>query len=168
MCPGYTVSKDRKFVNYAAEADCNPLHETSTGLLHDVQKPGSTHIDTLDWPTIEQNARLTFFADYCITSLNPAMSRGYLNGLQAMIAKAGPTSEIAQACTIIALHNLGRRTGTPMFTQTAKNLHSSLLRSFRLSISNEATFTSVESLITATLLGFYEVSFHFAFREDIT
>lgn len=126
----------------------------------------STHIDLLDWPTIEQNARSAFFTDYCISSSNQGQSRGYLNGLQTMIAKAGPTSEVAQACTIIALANLGKKVGTPMLVQMAENLQSSLLRSFRLSLSHEATCTSVESLITAALLGLYEVSSHPVWGED--
>jgi hypothetical protein len=75
-----------------------------------------------------------------------------------MIAKAGPTSEIAKACTIIAFASLGKKTGSSVLIQMAQNLHSLLLRSFRLSISNEATGTTAESLMTAALLGLYEVS----------
>jgi hypothetical protein len=65
-----------------------------------------------------------------------------------------------QACTIIALTNLGRRLGNAMYINRAEGLYSLLLRSFRLSISNEAIFTTVDSLITAALLGLYEVSSH--------
>lgn len=132
--------------------------------MHTEQKAGSAHIEMPDWLTIEQNARLQFFADYCIPSPNQGISRGYLNGLQTMVAEAGPTSEVAKACTIIALANMGKKMGASMLIQKAENLHSLLLRSFRLSISNEATFASIESLITAALLGLYEVSSHNIFR----
>jgi hypothetical protein len=112
---------------------------------------------TLDWPTIEQEARLAFFDDYCIVSSNQDLSRGYLSGLQIMIFKAGPRSELAQACTIASLANIGNKLGNTTYIERAKGLYSSLLRSFRLRISNEAIFTTVESLITAALLGLYEV-----------
>jgi len=75
-----------------------------------------------------------------------------------MIAKAGPSSELAQACTIITLANLGKKLGNALYIERAESLYSLLLQSFRLSISNEAIFTTVESLITAALLGLYEVS----------
>lgn len=77
-----------------------------------------------------------------------------------MIAKAGPSSELIQACTIIALANVGKKLGNAMYINRAEGLYSLLLRSFRLSISNEAIFTTVESLITAALLGLYEVNSH--------
>ena len=114
----------------------------------------------LDWPSIERDARLKFFDDYCIVSANRALSRGYLHGLQTMIAEAGPSSELTQACTIIALANLGTKLGDATYLHRAEGLYSVLLRSFRLSISNEAIFTTVESLTTAALLGLYEVSSH--------
>jgi len=111
-----------------------------------------------DWPSIEQDARFAFFNDYCIVSSNRGLSRGYLHGLRTMIANAGPSSELAQACTIIALANLGGKLGYNIYVNRARSLYSLLLQSFRLSISNEAVFTTVESLITAALLGLYEVS----------
>jgi hypothetical protein len=114
-------------------------------------------LQTLDWPTIEQEARLMFFDDYCIVSSNQDLSRGYLHGLKAMISEAGPSSELTQACTIVSLANIGNKLGNPTYLERAKGLYSSLLRSFRLRISNEAIFTTVESLITAALLGLYEV-----------
>ena len=112
---------------------------------------------TLYWPTIEREARLAFFDDYCTVSSNQDLSRGYLHGLQTMISEAGPSSELAQACTIASLASTGNKLGNTTYINRAKSLYSSLLRSFRLRISNEAVFTTVESLITAALLGLYEV-----------
>jgi len=56
------------------------------------------------------------------------------------------------------LANIGNKIGNTTYIERAKGLYSSLLRSFRLRISNEAIFTTVESLVTAALLGLYEVS----------
>lgn len=112
----------------------------------------------LDWPFIEQEARLEFINDYCIVSSDRGLSRGYLHGLQAMIAKAGPKSELVHACTIVGLASLGKKLSHAAYIERAQSLYSLLLQSFRLSISNEAIFITIESLITAALLGLYEVS----------
>lgn len=154
-CPGYESTKERQFINYIGKEDFQVLHQPSSELWHRVAI--SDGIGTLDWSDIERNARLVFFDDYCILSSNRSLSRGYLHGLRAMVSKAGPNSELVQACTIIALANIGSKLGSSMYKHRAESLYSSLLRSFRLSISNQAVFTTVESLITATLLGLYEV-----------
>ncbi|KAL7928952.1 hypothetical protein V8C35DRAFT_316916 [Trichoderma chlorosporum] len=154
-CPGYEPKKDLKFINYSGKVDLSVLDQPSSKLL---SQPASFYqTETIDWFHIENSARLLFFNDYCIISSNRSMSRGYLHGLQAMIAKADPNSELVQACTLAALANLGNKSGNLMHKQRAESLYSSLLRSFRLSISNEAVFTTVESLITAALLGLYEI-----------
>ncbi|TVY45754.1 hypothetical protein LOCC1_G003451 [Lachnellula occidentalis] len=154
-CPGYQVNKDRKFINYLGEADFDLLHQKSGDLLRQTADP--THRDTLYWPNIEKDALTAFFNDYCIVSSNRDLSRGFLHGLQTMICQAGPQSELSQACTIIALTNLGRKLENDLRIKRAKGLYSLLLRSFRLSISDSAQFTTLESLITAALLGLYEV-----------
>jgi hypothetical protein len=137
LCPGYELS--RKFINYSGEASLNLMHQT------------------LDWPTIEKEAQLAFFDDYCIVSSNQDLSRGYLHGLQTMISSAGPSSELAQACTIASLASIGKRLQNTTYVKKAEGLYSSSLRSFRLRISNDAIFTTVESLITVALFGLYEV-----------
>jgi hypothetical protein len=92
---------------------------------------------------------------YCV--IEPGLSRGYLHGLQTMISSAGPSSELAQARTIASLASIGKRLQSTTYVKRAEGSYSFLLRSFRLRISNEAIFTTVESLITAALLGLYEV-----------
>ncbi|KAL5085896.1 hypothetical protein Trisim1_009809 [Trichoderma cf. simile WF8] len=154
-CPGYEPSKDLKFINYVGEDNLNVLRQPPSESMH---RAASFNLSgTLDWSDVEQNARLVFFNDYCIVSSNRSLSRGYLHGLQSMIAKADPNSELVQACTLIALANLGNKFGNTMYRHRAEGLYSLLLRSFRLSISNEAVFTTVESLITAALMGLYEI-----------
>lgn len=157
-CPGYESRKELQFVNYIGKEDFKVLHQPPSESLHRAAISGS--LGTPNWSDVEQHARLMFFHDYCIVSSNRSLSRGYLHGLQDMISKADPNSELVRACTLIALASLGNKVGNIMYKQRAESLYSSLLRSFRLSISNEAVFTTVESLITATLLGLYEVSSH--------
>ncbi|KAH9215596.1 hypothetical protein DL95DRAFT_136041 [Leptodontidium sp. 2 PMI_412] len=151
-CPGYATSKDLKFVNYSGRVKCNEPNALDT-----VPTSWSAKIGLLDWTSIEGYARVQFFGDYCVHSPNKDISRGYLSGLPAMVAKAGPESDVAKACTTIALASLGTKTRDQRIAHRAQSLHTALLRSFSLSITTGDTFISVESLITATLLGLHEI-----------
>lgn len=111
-----------------------------------------------NWPEIESSAFQTFISDYCISSSNLTISRGYLNGLKSLIEKAEPRSIIAKSCKIISLANLGKKAANPMLLLRAETLYFDLLPSFRWTISNEHTSTTLHSFITAVLLGLYEVS----------
>ncbi|CZT05360.1 uncharacterized protein RAG0_11491 [Rhynchosporium agropyri] len=144
-----------KFVNYAAKGACNASNQSLP--LITVSPSNSTDDEVLNWESIEDQARKEFFKDYCIYSPNQDLSRGYLSGLPAMTRRAGPSSDVAKACTTISLASLGSKSGDPRISQRGQSLHTSLLRSFSLSISAGDTFISVESLITATLLGLHEI-----------
>lgn len=97
-------------------------------------------------------------SDYCISSPNYTVSRGYLSGLGGLIESAGPGSHIAESCKIISLANLGKKVNSAVFLQKAERLYFELLPSFRLTISSKDKLATVESLMTAVLLGLYEVS----------
>ncbi|MCJ1398025.1 hypothetical protein MMC11_001222 [Xylographa trunciseda] len=114
-------------------------------------------LGNLDWPEIESSAFQTFISDYCISSSNRTVSRGYLNGLESLIVEAGPGSSIAKSCKIISLANLGKKAASHMILQKAETLYFDLLPSFRWTISNEGKSTTIQSLITAVLLGLYEI-----------
>lgn len=120
--------------------------------------PSESPPGSVDWLEIEAYARQQFFDDYRVYSPDQAVSRGYLNGLPDMISKAGLNSDVTKACTTIALASLGKKITDQGIFERAQRMHTSLLRSFSLSISSGGTFVSVESLITATLLGLYEVN----------
>jgi hypothetical protein len=115
-------------------------------------------LDNSNWPEIEGSAFQIFISDYCISSSNRTVSRGYLNGLASLVEEAGPGSSIAKSCRIVSLVNLGKKTASRMLLQKAETLYVDLLPSFRWTISNEGKSTTIHSLITAVLLGLYEVS----------
>jgi len=141
-CPGYTLDSDLIFRNISAEQ--NPRPRIKANLVN------------FESDQIEEIAFRTFITDYCVSSTNPTVSRGYLNSLENLIEKAGPASDIAQSCNIIALANLGKKRASHNLMKKAQMLYLGFLPSFRLTIANEVT--SVESLITAVLLGLYEVN----------
>lgn len=119
--------------------------------------PSESPLGSVDWLEFEAYARQQFFDDYRVYSPDQAVSRGYLNGLPDMISKAGLNSDVTKACTTIALASLGKKVSDQSIFERAQRMHTLLLRSFSLSISSGDTFVSVESLITATLLGLYEI-----------
>jgi hypothetical protein len=98
-----------------------------------------------------------FFDDYCVESTDRTLSRGFLDGLRHLIDHAGPASDVAQAAKLVSLAGIGNRMDRPGLTYKAKLLYSSLISSFRTSISNATRSRTVESLMTAVLLGLYEV-----------
>ena len=114
-------------------------------------------LENLNWLEIESRAFQTFISDYCIPSSNRTVSRGYLNGLECFIEKAGPESCVAKSCRILSLANLGKKTASPGPVQRAEMLYLDLLPSFRQTISDEGNSTTIHSLITAVMLGLYEV-----------
>jgi hypothetical protein len=118
----------------------------------------TSELRDLNWPELEILAFQTFVSDYCIPSIYPSISRGYLNSLESLVERAGPASIIAQSCKIISLATLGKKSVSPMILQKAENLYFDLLPSFRSTISNEGESTTIQSFVTAVLLGLYQVS----------
>jgi hypothetical protein len=106
---------------------------------------------------IEQMALAAFLEDYCISSKNKALSRGYLDNLGSLLAHGEPSSDLAKATKIAALANLGNKLGEPGLVYQAKLSYLDLLVSFQVTMSNPATANTIESLAAAVLLGLYEV-----------
>ncbi|KIW46773.1 uncharacterized protein PV06_02411 [Exophiala oligosperma] len=110
-----------------------------------------------DEEQIDKHALQTFFVDYCVSSADRSLSRGYLDGLQTLLFHAGPQSEVSQAAKIVALANLGKKSNSPSLLERTRLLYSRLLHSFQRTISNPSTSSTIESFMTAVLLGLYEM-----------
>ena len=94
------------------------------------------------------------------------MSRGYLDGLEALVAHAGPTSDLARAVRMMAFQTLGRQERQPLLVEKGMALYSSVLRSFAATIADEKASRSMEALVVCVLLGFYEMVAASAESED--
>lgn len=105
-----------------------------------------------------------FFRDYCVHPADPALSRGYLQGVAAMIRKSGGNSGIANAARIIGIDGIGRRWGKEPLKQKAQWLYQAELRAFQTRMSDESLAHSTESFMIITLFGLYEVSSVGVFR----
>ncbi|OCL02966.1 hypothetical protein AOQ84DRAFT_303720 [Glonium stellatum] len=104
-----------------------------------------------------QRALDSFFDDYCVESIDRSISRGFLDGLQSLINNAGQSSDIAQAARIVALAGIGNRTNRPDIVHQTKLIYGDLLRSFQTTLLDAVSSNTTESLMTAVLLGLYEI-----------
>ena len=121
--------------------------------------PSVAHYTTADWrnATFEREVREQFLQDYSVISSDRSLSRGYLEGLRQLLVYCGPSSELSQAVTIVSFASYANKHSRPEISAEAKYLYFQLLQSFQRTISNVATSNIVEPLLTAVLLGLYEV-----------
>ena len=98
-----------------------------------------------------------FFHDYCLVPENRLLSRGYLEGLETMISHKETSSNLIHATKVVAFANLGSRLGRSSLLQKARIIYSEMLCSFQVMISNATASNTAELLMTAVLLGLYEV-----------
>lgn len=116
-------------------------------------------VPELDRWRLEESAIDAFFADYVVIPGDRSLSRGFLDGLEYLVERAGPSSDIARAAKIVALAGIGKRKERTNLVSKAKVLYGDLLCSFQKTLlagAQEATM--IDSLMTAVLLGIFEVS----------
>lgn len=106
---------------------------------------------------VEEFALRSFFYDYCISSTNHALSRGYLSGLEQLVEKLGWQSDVAKACKVVACATHGKKLRRPGLLRRADVLGSELLASLRRCIETGHEAESDELVLVVVLLGLYEV-----------
>ncbi|KAL8784614.1 MAG: hypothetical protein Q9213_003869 [Squamulea squamosa] len=106
---------------------------------------------------MEGFALRAFFYDYCITSTNRSLSRGYLDGLEPMVHRLGRHSDLAKACITVACASHGISKRRPALASKAQLYYFDLLGSLAKTIQNPAVANNAESLMVVTLLGLYEM-----------
>ena len=106
---------------------------------------------------VNQIALATFLDDYCITSKDKTLSRGYLDSLGSLLAHGQSSSDLSKAAMVAALASFANKIGDPRLLHRAKESYSDLLVAFQSTMSNRVTASTIESLATAVLLGLYEV-----------
>jgi hypothetical protein len=117
---------------------------------------------TLSSPTFDddqfgQRAISSFLDDFVVRSANRKISRGFLDGLNSMTDDVGPSSDIAQAMRIIAIAAAANKMGRIDILRKTKSIYGKLLGSFRSTLENPYTRSTMHSLMTVALLGIYEV-----------
>lgn len=111
---------------------------------------------TYDGP-LESFALAVFVRDFCVPSTDHSVSRGFFDDLPALLEDPGHTSDLAQAAKAVGLAALGNRTSEQAFVQKTRRWYGDVLRSFPRTLSNPKTSSTPQALMTAVLLGLYEV-----------
>ena len=106
---------------------------------------------------IEARAIHYFFDQYCIESRDRSVSRGFLDGFPRLIAATGPDSDLAQAAKLVILTSMGNRIPRPAALERTRQSYANLLARFSMTLADPATAGTTVSLMTAVLLGIYEV-----------
>jgi hypothetical protein len=164
-CLGYQENSSILFRNYGETGKKGNDNPPLSDQLHSstqvqpptpLSLPHSAKVEPED-RQLEQDALATFFNDYCVESANRNLSRGFLDGMKPLIARAGEHSDIARAAKIVSLATTGKRLGKPHFMETTRQEYGYLLSSFRSNLAHAKEANLVEVLMTAVLLGLYEV-----------
>ena len=151
-CPGYEANIDIALRPYRpASQPCLTNHAPVP------QFESLTIIPDPLEPSIEEQALAAFYSEWTVQSQDRAISRGYLDGLPALVAHAGPTSDLARAVLMMAFQTMGRRKQQPCLIHKAIELYPKVLRSFAATIADEKASQSIEALVVCVLLGFYEM-----------
>ncbi|KAL4993637.1 hypothetical protein BDV10DRAFT_199430 [Aspergillus recurvatus] len=136
VCLGYRSYDELHFRHYTLEAQSPPTSERSA----------------------TEDAVRSFLDQYVVHSADPRVSRGFLDGLPVLLANAEPTSHVVQATEVVAWASLGNRLSRPNLLARARAQYVSLLHSFQgLLLSCQVYEPTVEALVTAILLGLYEI-----------
>ncbi len=107
---------------------------------------------------LEESALAAFVYHYCLVP-----KRSSIENLQTVLPHIGISSNLARAAKIGALANIGTRLGRPSLVQKAQILYSGMLPSFRTMVATMSS--NAELLMTAVLLGLYEVCITFMSAE---
>jgi hypothetical protein len=97
-----------------------------------------------------------FFRDYVLVSKDRSLSRGYFDGLESLLNSASPSSELVSAVRIVADASAASKAGSLDFPSSSKQ-YSNTLAAFRKTLDNPEKRNADEALMTAVLLGLYEM-----------
>lgn len=128
--------------------DINPRHVCCKTLLD---------LAPLDLESDETALQTMFFKDFCIEARDRTVSRGYFDGLELLIAHTGPSSDLANAARAVVQAAVGNKVNRIDLVTAARQQYGRLLLSFQQTLSSADKAHTIETLMTAALLGLYEV-----------
>lgn len=142
-CLGYKDETDIVFRYHA------PPQRVSPAEVHAARFPRTDLSDLKDDQPEDPDIK-AFLDDFTVRSTDRTISRGFLDGLDGLIAAAGPSSDLALAMRIISLAR------TKQTLSAAHTLYNGLLQSLRAQLT-ASSHLSIRSLILIVLLGIYEL-----------
>jgi len=157
------IKSKRTCLGYKENADILFRDYKSCGLEGsvDYSKPPLQASTASDFPpNLDGNADTaalkSFFQDYVLVSKDRSLSRGYFDGLESLLNSASPSEELISAAKIVAHASAASKTGTlDLVSSTDK--YSNALAAFQKMLDNPEKRNADEALMTAVLLGLYEM-----------
>lgn len=169
-CSGYEKVLPSKFQQYEAHGLGQSLAFVSSARKCSLPKrtadPGTGFLPEDNLPahvSAEMSNTLAlraFFYDYCVTSTNKNLSRGYLSGLEMLTQRLGPQSNLVKACQAVSLASHGKPLKRPRIVQLSEAMYHELLSSFAGAIQDPEVAKAVDTRLVVMLLGLYEVCFN--------
>lgn len=98
-----------------------------------------------------------FLYDFCVVSTNKHLSKGYLSGLELMVRRSGPDSDLVKACQAVSFALHGKPLNRPKMVHKAATFYQHLLGSLVRAIQSPEVANTAESRIVVMLLGLYQV-----------
>ena len=164
-CERCTKSK-RTCLGYKGEVDTRLQGRTSkfvnskrAVLLPPAFQRPSPPLNRLDmnWDPEVRAAFIRFFSDFVLVPKDRSLTRGYFDGLEHLLTKAGLKSELFRATRIVALANAANTLGSYDLLYKAHTQYSDTLVAFQKSLNDSTRCNNDEALMTAALLGLYEM-----------
>jgi hypothetical protein len=103
------------------------------------------------------DAFVKFFADFVLVSMDPAISRGYFDGLEQLLAQSNTTSVLYRATRVVALANAARGPEPYELSRNDQFYYMDTLKLFQQSLNDLDERLNNEAVMTASLLGLYEM-----------
>ncbi|KAF5005706.1 hypothetical protein FDECE_7867 [Fusarium decemcellulare] len=121
------------------------------------QRPDSVSFSEAGDDEIESSAIDVFLSDFVVSAVDRRFSRGFMDGMPALIQGAGPLSTLVGAAGLVGLASVSNRINRPSLTLRMERRYCHILRAYHQSLSEKDSPGSLESLYTAVLLGIYEI-----------
>lgn len=122
---------------------------------HLLAYPYTSHsvVNIAKWETLD-----FFVRNFVVQPSDERNSRGFLHGLQEMIRSVPGSSDLVRAVSAVSIACKGNCDGDLAALTHAAEEYGETLRSFRGMLLRNTTVWSPQTLITAVILGLYEVS----------
>lgn len=98
-----------------------------------------------------------FIYDFCLVTGNAKLSRGYLSGIENLVRRLGPKSDLVKACQAVDMACHALPLHRPRFMKRAETFYQQLLGSLARTIDKPKPSHPSEVKFVAMLLGLYEV-----------
>ncbi len=157
-CLGYKDDADIIFRDSTSSSVNDPIED------HNLSSPSSQTSKSLNTsinlPDADENSEVAamkmFFLDYVLVSKDRSLSRGYFDGLESLLNHASPDSELVSAATIVALASAASKAGSYDLVSSSAR-YPDAIAAFQKTLDNPDKSNADEALMTATLLGLYEM-----------